>query len=372
MRQMANYLWRASEDIIYTRDSKVLTDEDLSSYTGNNQIVIKAGRLYRGIPYSYAGSSALNFMDYGSEPDEKGIHTVSGLHWRALNGGSAIGARAGNDCSGSIQLAWNSIGGSMRLASTQYMVKDWGYLPVGEYANDPAENIMTKKVCEANGINTMCEAYAQLQKADAVVNRDESAGHTMMVVSVDVVRKDDGTIDPLRSKATFLHQTSAYIKEQACVFDDTLGEMVYTTFGIDDEKSFLELFGDGYLPVTCKELIDPAPVQEPYAKDSETEYSFENILKGTFTSNRIISSVTVTVTDANGEPVMEATCYNPRQIKRNEFTFDLQERFAEELPQVRWGSLDLESLAPGAYHCTHVLRSAHGEEYTVRSFDFTV
>lgn len=372
MRQMANYLWRASEDIVYTRDPNVLTDEDLASYMGNNQIVIKAGRLYRGIPYSYAGNSALNFMDYAGEPDEKGIHTVSGLHWRALNGGSATGARVGNDCSSAVQLAWNSIGGSMVLATTDNMVRDRGYLPVGSYTSDPSKNVMTQKVCETNGINTMCEAYAQLQKADAVVNREDGFGHTMMVVSVNVVRKDDGSIDPMRSKATFLHQTSTYIKEQRYVYDETLGEPVYTTFGIDTEKSFLQLFGDGYLPVTCKELIDPAPVQEPYVKDSLTEHSFDNILKGQFRSNRIISRVTITVTDEKGEVVMQASCYNRRQSGQNLFTFDLRERFWEELEQARWGDLDLENLAPGAYHCTHVLRSAHGEEYTVRSFDFTV
>ena len=62
MRKMATYMWRAEEDIFYTRDSKVLTEEDLENFTGD-VLKIKKGRLYRGIPYSYAGASAWNFYD---------------------------------------------------------------------------------------------------------------------------------------------------------------------------------------------------------------------------------------------------------------------------------------------------------------------
>ena len=61
MRSMATYMWRATEDIVYTRDANVVTDEDLAAYTGKELIAIRAGRLYRGVPYSYAGAPAVKF-----------------------------------------------------------------------------------------------------------------------------------------------------------------------------------------------------------------------------------------------------------------------------------------------------------------------
>lgn len=371
MRAMATYLWRAEEDITYTRSSDVLTDKQLAAYPASQSFQIKAGRLYRGVPYSYAGASAWNFMDYGSEADAKGIHAVSGLHWRALNGGSSIGARVGSDCSGAIQLAWNYIGGTHILATTQYMVEHRGYLPVGNYNSSKTINSSTDQVCEGNGEQTMAAAYAQLQKADGVVMRVGSSGHTMMVVDVNVVYNDDGTIDTTRSYATFLHQTGRYLQNETRTYDETLGEYVYTTFGIDDKLTFRQLYHEGYLPITVEALIDVDAAEDPWVQDTQTEYTKDTILKGKFRSNRIISSVEITITDSSGNVVMQASCYNPRQTNQTVFTFDMQVRFNQELEYVRWGSLDLDNLPAGTYHCTHVLRDAHGAEYTMRDFDFS-
>lgn len=370
MRSMATVLWRASEDVIYTKDKNVTTEEQRDAYEGDI-LPIRAGRLYRGIPYSYSGTSAGCFELYLSEPDEKGIHTLSGLDWQSLNGSSTHTARVGNDCSGSIQLAWESVGGSFTPSSTKYMVLINGFLPVGDYKNDPMENIMTKQVCEDNGGEVMFAAYAQLQKADAVVYRGQSAGHTMMVVDVNVVYNSDGTIDGMNSYITVLHQTSSYIKKEAYEYDETLGEDVYKTYGIDDQYTFLELFGGGYLPVTCDALVSTEAGKKTEITDSEAVHSYENILYGTFTSNRIIAYVAITVTDANGQEVTKAVCLNPRQTNRTTFTFDL-ERFVTEPEELMQGKLDLESLKPGTYHCTHVLTDAHGGEHVMRDFEFTV
>ena len=139
MRSMATYMWRSDKDVFYTRDAKVLTEEDLQSYTGA-VLKIYAGRLYRGIPSSYTGASAWNFYDFASEPDEKGIHTMSGIHWRNLNGTAAIGAIMGNDCSSSIQQSWDYAGSGIQSANTSYMTTAYGYLRVGNYASSDSEN----------------------------------------------------------------------------------------------------------------------------------------------------------------------------------------------------------------------------------------
>lgn len=370
MRKMATYMWRAQEDIYYTRDTKVLTEEDLQNFTGDI-LKIQAGRLYRGIPYSYTGASAWNFYDYASEPDENGISTISGVHWRNLNGGSTVGAILGNDCSSSIELSWDYIGSNIQLANTSFMTKMYGYLPVGEYQSSENQNIMTPDTCKANGIDVMAKAYSGLLKADAVVKRDSTWGHTMMIVENHVVRAADGAIDPQESYITVLHQTTSYMKKEAKVFDPTYGEDVYIIYGIDDKYTYKELFDQGYLPITCDVLVDPAPVDETYVRDTEKEFSYNNIIAGQFVSNRILSAVTITITDESGQVVMEGTCYERRLTKLPIHTFDLKLFATQDAIQQR-GRIAPEELAPGNYHCTHVVRDAHGVSYTMRDFDFTV
>ena len=370
MRQMATVLWRAEEDIVWTTKKEVNTPELLEAYDGD-PMIIRAGRLYQGIPYSYSGTSAYSFYQYFGEKDEKGYPTVSSLDWQALNGSASHTARIGNDCSGAVQLAWEYIGGNFTPVSTKYMTLDNGYLPVGEYENDPSANILTKKVCEENGVLTMFEAYAQLQKADAVVCRRESSGHTMMIVDVYVTYTEAGGIDGENSYVTVLHQTNGYLQDEAYYYNEELGEDVYKTFGVDDQCTFTKLFSNGYLPVTCDALVNAdAVVEEHWVKDSETTYSYSNILEGKFTSNKTIAFVTITITDTNGGEVTKAVCFNPRQTYETEFFFDLT-RFATEEEFLMQGKLDLE-LEPGTYHCTHVLTDSHGGQHVMRDFDFTV
>ena len=370
MRQMATYMWRAEEDVFYTRDTKVLTEEDLQNFDGDI-LKIKAGRLYRGIPYSYTGASAWNFYDFASEPDENGISTLSGIHWRNLNGGSTIGAILGNDCSSSIELAWDYVGSNIQLANTSFMTKMYGYLPVGTYQASENQNIMTPDTCKENGITVMAEAYTGLQKADAVVKRDTTWGHTMMIVENHVVRAADGAVDPEASYITVLHQTTSYMKKEAKIFDPQYGEDVYIIYGIDDKYTYADLFDQGYLPITCDVFVDPAPVDEIYVRDTEKEYSYDNILKGQFLSNRILSAVTITITDQNGQIVMEGTCYERRLTGMPILSLDLS-RFETQADYQQRGHVAPEEMAPGTYHCTHVVRDAHGVSYTMRDFDFTV
>ena len=374
MREMATVLWRANEDVIYTTDSTLVTEEDLAAYCAEkSHMVIRAGRLYRGVPYSYAGAAAGNFYQFFDGEDEKGYPVASGLHWRNLNGSSSMGvSRVGNDCSGAVQLAWEYVGGNFMRASTANMTQAYGYIPVGDYETEAVEYVETPEITEKNGGTVMFEAYAQLQKADAVVRRSDGAGHTMMVVDVHVERTADGDIDGMNSYITVLHQTSSYLKKEAYAYDETIGEDVYQTFGVDDKYTFMKLLGSGYLPVTCDVLVDSqATPLEAWFKDSTTEYTKENIFAGKFTSNAMIARVTVTVTDAEGQEVGKKICFGRRQARQEDAFFDLT-WFETEEEYNLLGQLEIESLTPGTYHCTHVLTDAHGGEHVMRDFDFTV
>jgi len=355
MRQMATVLWRASEDIVYTKLAG-----------GEAEVKIVAGRLYQGLPYTHAGGTELGFLDYAVSKDEKGIYTISGLNHELLNGGGN-NPRLSNDCSAAVLTSWNMIGYSFAATATKTMAPNMGCIRVGEYESNPVTNNNTKETTKANGEQTMYKAYAQLQKADAVVNNNDGAGHTMMITKV-ILHENDGVIDGDTSKVLVLDQTSILMRQDACSYDEELGENVYQTYGVDREFSFKILFDSGYLPITCKELVDPSPVAEASVRDSEENYTKDNIFKGRFTANRYISDVTITITDSEGKEVQKITGYALRSSWRS---YDLNTLLTEN-SKVHKGSLDPNKLVAGTYHCTHVCRLADGREFTMRDFHFTV
>ena len=370
---MATVLWRSDLDVAWTTKHDITTVEQVAEYSKeNNPIRVRPGRLYRGVPYSFSGNPACNFYRYFSGKDEKGYPIASGIHWRALNGGSKSTGRIGNDCSGSIHQSWQYVGGNFIPVSTAHMTAAYGYIPVGNYKTDPERYEDTTLITAENGSEVMYKAYTQLQKADAVVYRRDGAGHTMMFTGMHVVNNTDGTIDGEHSYITVLHQTSKYLRSETCEYDDTLGEDVYQTYGIDDQYTFTELYETGYLPVTCDILTDPdAKPKEIWFKDSETEYTKDNIFGGTFTSNGILAYVTVTVNDESGNEVGKRVCFCKRQSKNEVIRFYLS-WFETEPDFLKIGSLDLAALTPGTYHCTHVLTDGLGGEHVIRDFEFTV
>jgi len=283
-----------------------------------------------------------------------------------MSGGGKT-ARLGNDCSSAVILSWSQFGASVTPANTQYMCPANGFLRVGEYKSKDGINL-TVADCMANGPAVMYEAYAKLQKADAVVRRGESAGHAMMIVSVDVQRNESGAVDGTKSKVTVLEQTRTHLRDEEFYYDEKYGENVYITYGVDVEYTFQELYGSGYLPITCKELIDPAPVGGDSPVPSGMKETIEGLWEGTIQNTWFMESVTVTVTDAAGKTVQQATAYATRGKNR---AFEMS-KFLSDPPGSVQGKLAPEELAPGSYHCKVESRLTTGERFDVWSFDFTV
>lgn len=366
MRQMATVLWRAQEDITYSNNSQ--STNPATDNPPRDLIYIKAGRLYRGLPYSHATGDAASFLEYAGEPDDNGIYPISGLSWESLNGSNTT-ARISNDCAAAVGISWGTVGNSLvKNCTTKYMTEKYGYLRVGEYESPSDEYTWSVPVVEQNGFEVMCAAYSQLQKADAVVRRNkaDNNGHAMMIVTVNIVKTDNGAIDGTRSYVTVLEQTSGHIEQQQAKFDSELGENVYTTYLIDKKYTFTALYSEGYMPITCKELIDPSPVEEVKVTDSATES--KDIFEGALTATRFISAVTVTITDSEGN-ILQQCAGSP--VSRDAYTFDMQ-TFVDDRPEVLRGKLDLAALEAGTYHCTVNCRLVTGDNFTMRDFDFDI
>lgn len=369
MREMVSVLWKADKNISY----------DLN-YGNSGKFKIVADRIYRGLPYTYACGTKASFLEYASNEDERGVFAISDLYMQALNG-SGPDARVGNDCSSAVTAAWSLISPTVTSTRSSMMFEDYGVIPVGDYIYeptiDPETNLITDTfpVININGKMKMYEAYAQLQKADAVSYVGTSANHTRMVVDVNVVYTPSGDIDGVSSTVTVLEQTrNNFLKEKTEV-DPRIGGPVYVIGGIDVKYTFGQLAAEGYVPVTVRELVEPTPEEQVEVSDSVTNPGKDTMLTGTIRSNMYIDCVTVTIQDEQGNTVQQATAFVTRNMdKTSEVSnknFEM-EKFTTDNPGAIRGELSLEKLKAGTYRCITVCRLNNTQEFTVRDFTFDV
>lgn len=375
MREQSAILWRPAEDIIYSmwnNSGGVAIDEQ----THPEEIVhLYADRIYQGIPYTHGSASYFSFLSYATAQDENGVYTLTGITDQHLNGKSAyrenIRARLGNDCADQLFWAWGRVSGSIYFRGTNSMTQFNGCLKVGDYEYSgtvfSAEN-NTKDIVKNNGNQRMFAAYAQLQKGDGMVLITLSGlGHAVMVVTSNPVYNEDGTIDGEKSYVTVLEQTSGNEANETCYYNEELGQNVYLCEVMDKEWSYNTIFQKGYLPMTCKELVDPSPRPAAAVEDCIDAPNLDNMFRGTISANYRISSVTVTISQ-NGKTVQKATCFGQQEEM---YTMNLYRFTAEYETPVLQGSIDLDTLPAGTYNCTFTAMLSTGDNLQFRNFTFT-
>lgn len=181
-----------------------------------------------------------------------------------------------------------------------------------------------------------------MKPGDGVVKRANNSGHCRMITEINTVYLPDGTID---------------------------GENIMLTM-IEQTFSFAAMAKAKYIPITCRALLDPAPIAKAVVTDSETVFNKDTILKGTLTCNWMMDSVTLTITDKNGETIQNATAYASRKTGQY-MSFDLQE-FVTVNPVLVRGEIDLSKLESGSYGSMLTVRLITGEKVVVRDFDFEI
>lgn len=367
MYRMATVLWRATESFTYV-------------YSGTEVNIVK-GRLYRGIPYTHARSNYESFMELLSEPNEKGEHEAVLLNSEMLSGGSSQ-ARFGNDCSGATSAAYAKISTTVQAAGSSTTTPSRGYLRVSpeKYVVMPSNTKNEKAPIHENGEQVMYSIYADALLADIFTCN----GHNIMAQYVHVEYAEDGSIDGEKSYLIFTHQTPAPISEERYYktgefAEENYGEKVYVTYQLDHKWSFSQLYSSGYSVVTCKELIDPSPIPaDAYITDTlaESEHNFENLLSGSLVGvNGLIESVTITITDENGNQMQKGTARAPRNTNsatNHAMVVDLSQ-LRYESPMKILGTIKPHLLGVGNYHCQVDCKMYSGQIIEkVRDYDFTV
>ena len=351
MREQCTVLWKASEDVNYSIDGGKVT------------FAIKEGEYYLGLPYSYGGNTLDSFLDYCSERDEKSVPILSGVNEENFGN---FGTNIGNDCSSAVCLAWGTINASIKDGSenTKYMCVDNGYIRVGEYTSNSADVEGTQSVCKSNGQEKMFNAYTQLKKGDAIIRRMGS-GHVRMVVSIEVKRNSDGSINPFLSKVICLEQTRSF-HGNATYFDEELNAEVNVIGGVDVAYTFQALFQDGYLPITCKELRDASELPQESISDSVKNASINDLFSGEITSKYMITKVKVEITNSNGEVVQSLV----KPAKRYSYYKFNMEDFVTTEENFMKGKIDISSLEAGQYGCKVTVYTVTDKTFTTRNFTF--
>ncbi len=375
MRYHNAVLWTLEEDVPYNLDWDSMGIENDIAAGSPNIIYLKAGRIYRGLPYTHGNNSVHAFSDFFSSVDEKGVYTMSGVtseHFNANAGLTATScARLGTDCADAVFWAWAHISPTITFKLTKNMTRLAGCIPVGDYVCDWAVyDQATSVIRDQNGRDVMMESYAKMQKGDGMVFINKNIqGHAVMCVGVNVVRNEDGSINSRDSYAIILEQQSGGERDQQPVIDEATGLEVYPLDGIDVQWSFDYLYERAYLPVTCQELIDPSPLPEPEVIDSLTDITAKTMFKGKITATRPIASVTLKVVDSNGNVVQKATAY----VTSDDLPgFNLM-RFSSDVEKaVMHGSYDLGALKPGEYKCVFTALLGDGSEIEFRNVPYTV
>lgn len=374
MRYMTTVRWSIPYDVLYSLNGQSKgPDADLIT-SPNDVVTLVGGRIYEGIPYTHASGSPYSFVSFATGQKDDGTLLIENFSTALFNGWGTIPerhGRMGTDCADQLFWAWSHVATSITFNLTVNMTEKYGCLKVGDYDYEGDQNLDTKGACQENGIQRMCEAYALLQKGDGIVHcQDSGGGHSQMIVTVNVVRDEAGLIDPVNSYVTTLEQSSGCERDQDNYYiDETTGEKIYQLEVPDRKYDFFTLYSSGYLPITCKELIDPSPLEAPEIKDSVSNPSLENMFEGIVSCNYRIGSTTITITDESGKEVQKSTMF----CMNNEIeSIDLA-RYRDPVEQdVLKGLVDPDFLSSGTYTATYTARISTGEELTFRTFTFTV
>lgn len=346
-------------------------DKEYNYNLNGRDISLKPGVLHAGLPYTVHSSISPDaFLDFAVSKDNKGVYTISfpsgynPLFW-------------GGSCGNAAYWAWATVSSTISFTYSGNMIERMGVYPVGEWAFDPEEDIKnstwqdTTAICKKNGLQVMCEAYAMMNKGDAMqfMYGNRSGNHVIIVTDVQVARNPDGSVNPQRSKILYSDQHGGWGNRQS-----SENKTVYSSTNCNREKTFMAIFEESYVPMTCIELLDDStPLAKAEVKDSMEASALNklNVLRGYAQGNYAIRKGTMVIKDANGNEVFNETRYgfetNPTRLPFSNFGTTNGEY---EVPNVYNNCLDLSALPAGEYHCVVTIVAATGEEFVVRDFKF--
>lgn len=426
MKSMMNVQWTTVEDISYHYSYNNSTGEAtteaiyLPAYYDVDGDGTEDQIIYQGIPYSHGGGSLDSWTaNAAGEADSNGVYTMYGITNNIMNGYVSPNgdvdrgdARLGNDCADSVLWAWGQVSDSLTFRYTGNMLKAMGCEYIGNYVmsytNASGTTVTmadtkttfpsvdnnftgTAAICTFNGTDVMYEAYGMLQFGDVLVNRKSGAdggdgGHAMMVKSINVANQTVTVMDQTTTNETALRKyfRGTTTTQPSCLaYDAELGAYV-AVLQNESTYTFEELYNNGYLPMSCSELLDAtdeisAEADYTYS-EAATATGAENLFVGTVSSKYPIEYIKLTITNTTTGASKESYCYRRETDRvggsgtdKNYLTLPLT-RFEEDADLgVLQGDFDYSVLGSGDYTCTYAVKLSNVKnEEVFRTVTFNV
>ena len=284
-KKMARVKWVCKRDMDFTKGK---------SYTAS--LYYTAGETYYGIPYVSSRGYTEKF-EILLDSD------------RVYTGPITYETCIGNSCATAVRVSYDQVSPKVEFSSSFniYPVANMGTVQVGEYEWGEIKDLSkfaSLDVCHANGTQKIYEAYALLQPADAISERDKSGssytGHARLISSLpNVVYDNTGKINGSRSSIKLIEQTSS--------FDKTNTEMK-TTWKIDKEFTFANLYSGGYLPLTLEEFVsgDIPDLTIDFIDTDEDLLMTKKSVTGIVKSNYLVKYIGIFLYDKEGNVVSKA------------------------------------------------------------------
>jgi len=286
------------------------------------------GQIYAGLPYIGGGGcgNVYRLMDYIDV--ETGVLNMEYIKLRPN--------LFGNHCSSCTYWAWGRVISSVEHAFTADITHKNGYLRIGPYTyNDDlafSSTYTSDMVVAENGMQTMCQSYAQLHLADGLVNYHSGGGHVIMVTSEPTVTLlANGDVDPANSYLTISDQGQSWVE-----YENEAGDKGQLKANVDKKLSFLDLYNSAYLPFTFAEFLGEKPIEKTEVSINLEGDTVEQLKLFTakVTCNFGISDIYLSLYAPNGREVY-------RLVTRAVNAGEKQLQFAKNANNsFAWGELD--------------------------------
>lgn len=211
----------------------------------------------------------------------------------------------GNDCMGSVQIAWNAaINNNEKMQKLQFCKNTIPYddacvIPVGEYVCNKELGYNTDLICQENGEQVMAKAYAQLLPGDAVTHVksiNSNARHIRLVVGEPYVE-----YKTLENGEKIINMDISYVKllDQAGGASRRYIKGPIKASMQEHEWKFIDLFNCADIPITIPELVSgDNGVENTVLENAVIDTLFtEKKISGKITSNRQIIYARAEITD---------------------------------------------------------------------------
>lgn len=268
---------------------------DLKNSGKGRTFEFKSSVIYGGLPYDGGNTGVFQYL--ANMDPENGV--LYECDFSTLS--STLGATCSTTCCWGVLASCSSPTASY---ATYGLTKANGFYPLGnvDYPDSMTDyhNMSTTEIVANHDAQTLYEAYALIKPADVVVSTgdDDTDNHAMMAISAaDVVRNDDGAIDPEKST---IHIQDQRMGEH---LEEVDGDRISIRGRLDAEYTFAQLYGLNYIAVTTKEFQGEKAYDVPEASLNKTVETLKDLQGAKVISNYPNAVITILIYDESGKRV---------------------------------------------------------------------